>query len=261
MPHDPSTPPSHPPSGSGLVPPGQSIDRPQFFLLTTEGPCPYLPDRTERKLITELHGPKAGSQHGRLSRAGFRRSHRFAYRPACRGCDACVAVRIAADRFTPSRSQQRILRRNRDLSVHIAPAQATPEQYRLFELYLLSRHSDGEMAGMSAEDYRAMVEDSAVASSLVSFRDSQGVLVAVCLVDWLDDGASAVYSFFEPAQHRRSLGSHCILWLVEACRERNLPYLYLGYWIAGAPKMDYKARFDALEGLTPRGWERFDTPG
>lgn len=258
MPHDPSDPPSQAPAGPALTAPGQSIDRPQFFLLTTEGPCPYLPDRAERKLITELHGPKAGGQHGRLSRAGFRRSHRFAYRPACRGCDACVAVRIAADCFTPSRSQQRILRRNRDLSVHVGPAQASMEQYRLFERYLHSRHADGEMAGMSAEEYRAMVEDSAVATSLVSFRDTQGMLVAVCLVDWLDDGASAVYSFFDPAQHRRSLGSHCILWLVEACRARSLPYLYLGYWIDGSPKMDYKARFGALEALTARGWERFD---
>lgn len=246
--------------GTGEAPSGPVPHPRLFFMMTAETPCPYLPGRWERKLVTEMNGPDAPELHTRLSRAGFRRSHHFAYRPACHACQACVPVRIPVDRFERSRSQRRIWRRNADLSVALRPARATAEQYELFRRYLLSRHAEGEMAAMSSADYRAMVEETALQSSLVEFRDQQNRLAAACLVDWLSDGGSAVYSFFTPELFPRSLGTHCILWLVEECRRRGLPYLYLGYWVAQSPKMAYKARFAALEGLTTKGWQPLSSP-
>lgn len=227
----------------------------QFFVMTAESPCPYLPGQWERKLVTELHGPEAEMHNSRLSRAGFRRSHYYAYRPACRSCRACVPVRIVTGPFRHSKSQRRTWQRNADLLATLREPIATREQYELFRHYLLSRHADGEMATMTWDDYRRMVEETAVRSLLVEFRDAAGSLVAACLADCLDDGISAVYSFFRTDEPARGLGNYCILWLAEECRRRELPYLYLGYWIAGSPKMAYKARFHSLEILSSGGWQ------
>jgi leucyl-tRNA---protein transferase len=230
----------------------------QFFA-TSPVACPYVAGLAERKLIVELAGNGAAAFYDDLSRAGFRRSHRYAYRPACRACTACVPVRIAVERFADTRSTRRIRNANRDLCASLGQSRATHEQFRLFATYQRARHGDSEMASMNYADYRGMVEDSAVRTRIVEFRDPAG-LVAASLIDLLDDGVSAVYSFFDPRYGRRSLGSWCILWLVEECRRRSLPYVYLGYWIADSPKMVYKARFPALERLTPEGWCRFAAP-
>jgi arginine-tRNA-protein transferase len=235
---------------------GRGAPSRQFFA-TAPVPCPYLAGRAERKLIVELAGAGAERFYDDLSRAGFRRSHRFAYRPACHGCSSCVPVRILVARFSDSRSTRRIRNLNRDLRADAAAAQASVEQFRLFLAYQRSRHADSDMAAMSYAEYRGMVEDSAVRSEIVEFREAGGRLVAVSLIDCLDDGASAVYSFFEPREAKRSLGTWCILWLVEECRRRGLPYVYLGYWIAETPKMAYKARFAGLERLNPGGWVPF----
>jgi leucyl-tRNA---protein transferase len=231
----------------------------QFFA-TSPVACPYVPGRAERKLIVELDGRAAALAYDDLSRAGFRRSHHFAYRPACRNCAACVPVRIAVKRFQDARWTRRIRNANRDLSTALAPARATPEQFRLFSAYQQARHHDSEMATMSYRDYRGMVEDSPVRTEVAEFRDTAGSLVAASLIDRLDDGISAVYSFFDPPQRKRSLGSWSILALVEECRQWGEPYVYLGYWIADSPKMAYKARFPALERLTPAGWVDLECP-
>jgi arginine-tRNA-protein transferase len=165
-----------------------------------------------------------------------------------------VPVRIDAGNFQPSRNLRRISNANADLAVHEQRSVATREQYDLFARYLASRHGDGEMADMDFDNYQAMVDDTALHTSLVEFRDPEGALVAACLTDWLIDGPSAVYSFFDPALGRRSLGSYMILWLVEAARARGLPYVYLGYWVEGAEKMDYKRRFRPLQGLQGGKW-------
>jgi arginine-tRNA-protein transferase len=229
---------------------------PQFFA-TTAVPCPYIPGRAERKLIVELTGRGAGPFYDDLSRAGFRRSHRFAYRPACRQCTACVPVRIAVDQFADSRSTRRVRNLNRGLTARLVAGRATPEQFLLFAAYQHSRHSDSDMAGMSYADYRSMVEDSAVRTAIAEFRDSDGVLAAVALFDRLDDGFSAVYTFYDPSRGKQSLGTWSILWLVAECRRQGLPFVYLGYWIAESPNMAYKARFPALERLTDRAWAPF----
>jgi leucyl-tRNA---protein transferase len=229
---------------------------PQQFYRTAALPCPYIPGRVERKLITELAGPEATGFYNVLSRAGFRRSHHLAYRPACSQCAACVPVRIPVAEFVPSRSLRRIQKANADLAVRVVRPQATLEQFRLFARYQRSRHADSDMASMTFGDFRAMIEDSPVASRLLELRDATNRLLGACLLDLLDDGLSAVYSFFDPEERRRSLGTFLVLALAGATRQRQLPYAYLGYWIAESHKMAYKARFRPLEGLSREGWHR-----
>lgn len=229
---------------------------PQHFYRTAALPCPYVPGRVERKLITELAGREAPGFYNTLSRAGFRRSHHLAYRPACSHCNACVPVRIAIGEFALTRSLRRIQKTNADLGMRVVRPQATLEQFRLFVRYQRSRHADSDMASMTFGDFRAMIEESPVASRLIELRDQRGALLGVCLLDLLDDGLSAVYSFFEPEEHRRSLGTYLVLKLIEAGYRHKLPYAYLGYWIGESRKMAYKARFQPLEALGPQGWRR-----
>lgn len=248
-------------NGSGLLrsrgpapglPPVASALRP--FYRTASLPCPYLDGQTERKLITEIGGHESYAFYNELSRAGFRRSHHLAYRPACAGCSACLPVRVDVANFETTRSLRRTMTANRDLTTRLAPARATTEQYRVFSRYQRSRHADSDMASMTYGDYRAMVEDSPVMTVMQEHRRPDGTLVAACLADLLDDGLSAVYSFFDPAESARSLGTAVILALVAEAQKRALPYVYLGYWIGESRKMAYKTRFRPLEALTPQGW-------
>jgi arginine-tRNA-protein transferase len=233
--------------------------RPQFFYTTAPLPCPYLPGRTERKVVTEITGPDAEPLHDRLSRAGFRRSHNIAYAPVCPGCTSCVPIRIPAARFSPDRTLRRVLKANAGLEGYDVPARATAEQYQLFQRYQQARHGDGDMATMSFYDYRAMVEDTPIETFLVEFRDPCDTLVGACLTDRLGDGLSAVYSFFMPGLERRSLGSFTILWLIERAKLLGLPNVYLGYWVQESRKMAYKARFRPSEVLIGGRWQTLGT--
>jgi arginyl-tRNA--protein-N-Asp/Glu arginylyltransferase len=232
----------------------QGRTQPQSFLVTTDMPCPYLPGRMERKVVTRLSGSDIARNFQILSRAGFRRSHSIAYRPACSGCSACVPVRVVTGEFAPGRTLRRIEARNVDLTASVKSARATAEQFELFQRYLDDRHSDGEMAGMAYADYQAMVEDSPVDTRLVEFRDKDGRLKACALTDWAQDNISAVYSYFDPAQTARSLGSFTVVWLVREAQRNQLAYVYLGYWIADSRKMAYKIRFKPIEAFGPDGW-------
>lgn len=227
---------------------------PQFFL-TPGGPCPYLPGKTERKVFARLGGNLAQPLSEALTHSGFRRSQSIAYRPACEGCSACVSVRIRTDRFEASRSQKRILRRSCDLARAEVAAEATREQFALLRTYLDSRHPGGGMSDMGLFDYVAMVEETPVDTHIVEYRGPDGTLLACALTDRLKDGLSMVYSFFHPGEVGRSLGTYMILDHVMAARARALPYVYLGYWVRGSEKMDYKIRFSPLEALTQNGWE------
>lgn len=226
----------------------------RFFFSTPPMPCPYLAGQIERRLVTELVGRDAAAVHNNLSRAGFRRSHGIAYAPACPRCNACQALRVLVDDFQPSRGQRRVWRQNGELDVAEKEAVATTEQYALFETYQRSRHSDGDMARMDFFDYRALIEDTSVPTWVAEFRDARGRLVGACLTDVLNDGLSAVYSFFDPALGARSLGTMMILWLIRRSREMGLPYAYLGFWIADSAKMAYKAAFAPAEIFTGDGW-------
>jgi arginine-tRNA-protein transferase len=226
----------------------------RFFFATAPLPCPYLSGRIERRVVTELIGRDASVVHDQLSLAGFRRSHNIAYAPACPGCQACHAVRVRAREFSPSRSHKRILNRNSHLRAEETVPEATDEQYAVFAAYQGSRHAGGDMEKMDLQDYQALVEDTPVETTLVEFRNPDGVLVAGCLVDRVENGLSAVYSFFAPELNRNSLGTLMILWMIERARELDLAYVYLGFWIAGSSKMSYKAKFQPLEARMANGW-------
>ncbi len=231
---------------------------PQFFFSTAPVPCPYLPGRFERRLVTELNGLRALKLHERLSLAGYRRSHQIAYTPVCNSCDACKAVRVIARDFRLSRSQRRVWNRNSHLSVNIIEPVATDEQYSLFLAYQRARHSASDMAKMSISDYQGLIEDSPVETLLVEYRNLRGKLVAICLADRMQNGLSAVYSFFDPALKSDSLGTFMVLWLIEEATRAGLSYVYLGYWISGCEKMDYKVKFFPIEVLINNDWRKLE---
>ncbi len=233
---------------------------PQFFL-TPGGPCPYLPGHTERKVFARLSSPLAQALNEALTQSGFRRSQTIAYRPACDSCSACVSVRIVTNEFERSRNQKRIARRNDDLIREVVPAEATREQFALLRAYLDSRHSGGGMSDMGLFDYVAMVEETPVDTHIVEYRmpgvdGAPGPLVACALTDVLRDGVSMVYSFYHPGEESRSLGTYMILDHIHTAQLRGLPHVYLGYWVRGSKKMDYKSRFRPMEALSRDGWER-----
>ena len=245
----------------------QQQDPPQFFM-TAANTCGYLPNKVERKVFTHLDGMRAGALNDLLTQAGFRRSQTIAYRPACDQCSACVSVRVPVDDFHPSRNMKRVREANSDLVGLTIPNKATSEQYSLFRSYLGDRHSDGGMIDMSVLDFSLMIEDSHVDTTLIEYRRrgpdtfingrGTGPLIATALTDILSDGLSMVYSFFDPEVSDRSLGTFMILDHIERTKKLGLPYLYLGYWIDGSRKMDYKARFTPQERLGLNGWVRVE---
>lgn len=233
------------------------------FFLTAPSPCPYLPGREERKVFAHLPLSDGPGVNDALTQVGFRRSQNIAYRPACEACDACISARIPAADYPFSKSQRRTLKDNDDLSRHLVEAEATMEQFDLLRRYLMARHAQGGMADMTWPDYVAMVEDTAVRTHLIEYRlpsgdRGPGDLVACVLVDILGDGLSLVYSFYDPQMAKRSLGSFVILDHVVQARLAELAYVYLGYWVPGSPKMDYKANYRPIEVLKPGGWVRIN---
>jgi arginine-tRNA-protein transferase len=240
---------------------------PQFFL-TAPSPCPYLDGQFERKVFTHLVGDKAPEMNDLLTQGGFRRSQNIAYRPACETCRACVSVRILAGEFTPSRNMRRVLHANSDLVGVMHVAEPSTEQYSLFRSYLDARHRKGGMSDMTVLDYAMMVEDTHVNTKIIEYRRrgpdtfitgrGQGELIAVALSDQMADGLSMVYSYFDPELADRSLGTFMILDHINRAKAMGLPHVYLGYWVNGSRKMNYKMRFMPQEHLGPKGWERFE---
>ncbi|HXH17171.1 MAG TPA: arginyltransferase [Sphingomonas sp.] len=234
---------------------------PRFFV-TSPSPCPYLPGREERKVFTELTGPNAGELNDALGRIGFRRSQGVAYRPSCAGCTACVSVRVVTPEFTTNATQRKLLKRLDDVEVTVCRAWATDEQFQLLRRYLCARHPGGGMAGMDEDDYADMIEHSPVNSVIVEYREPsidgvQGRLIGACLTDCQADGLSMVYSFFAADDDSRpGLGNFIIIDHIHRARDAGLPYVYLGYWVKGSARMEYKTRYRPLEVLGPAGWRR-----
>jgi len=238
---------------------------PQFYV-TAPQPCPYLPGRTERKLFTGLQGDNAEALNDALSKQGFRRSQNVLYRPSCAECTACMSARIRVADFEPSRTQRKTLRRNAALTRATSSPWATEDQFALFRRYLDHRHADGGMADMDIFEFAAMIEETPVRSRVIEYfapgraGDTRRQLTAVCLTDVLDDGLSMVYSFYDPARDCDSLGTYVILDHIALARESGLPYVYLGYWVPGSPKMGYKARFSSLEIYHRGEWRDIGSP-
>ncbi len=230
---------------------------PQFYV-TAPQPCPYLDGRKERKLFTALQGSNARPLNDALSKQGFRRSQNVLYRPTCADCSACLSARIDVSKFKLSRNQKRVRNRNRDLERSVNSPWATEDQYDLFKRYLSSRHAAGGMADMDVFEFAAMVEETPIKTRVIDYgRDD---LTAVSLTDILDDGLSMVYSFYDPEESARSLGTFLILDHVAMALQAGLNYVYLGYWVPSSPKMHYKSRFSGLEVFYKGAWQPIGDP-
>ena len=236
---------------------------PKFFV-TNPSPCPYLPGKVERKVFTELSGRNASELNEALGRIGFRRSQSVAYRPSCIDCSACVSVRVLAAEFTANASQRRLLRKNREIEVAACKPWTTEEQYQLLRRYLAQRHPGGGMAEMDEHDFADMVEQTSVDTYVIEYREPSvdgqpGRLIGACLSDQQSDGLSMIYSFFDVGPDaRKGLGTFIILDHIIRAGRAGLPYVYLGYWVEGSDRMQYKTAFRPLERLGRDGWRRMD---
>ncbi len=239
----------------------QAIENIQFYI-SEDTPCPYLPNRNERKIFAHLSAKRAKNLIKGLSDFGFRRSQNIIYRPICKNCNACKPVRVVAKNFVPSKSQRRIINRNKDIIALEKEPIANFEQYELFKNYVKARHIEGNMADMGFEEYELMIEDSPIQTMIVEYRFYEngviGKLVGVALCDIFDDAISMVYSFFDVDYSSRSLGKYMILENIERVKNIALDYLHLGYWVFGSKKMHYKSEFLPLEIVNNHnGWQKF----
>lgn len=242
------------------------VSQPQIRFFITDGqPCPYLPDRLERKIFTNLEELSSEAITEQLTEAGFRRSQNVFYRPACDMCSKCVSVRIPVQEFEIKKQWRRILRKNQNVQRIVNSPDANEERFALLSTYLEARHKDGAMYGLDADAFISMIEDGTSNTMLVDYRlrsdcdmGKQGELVACCLIDELAQGTSLVYSFFNPKLAEFSLGSFIILDQILRLKNMDLNYLYLGYWIENSGTMHYKSRFRPIEALGANGWQQLE---
>lgn len=223
------------------------------FFVTPQHRCSYLPRQDAVTLFADPKINVNGALYGELSELGFRRSGNYLYRPHCRQCTACVPVRIPVERFSPSRRQKRILKRNQDLEIAHRPATYTDEDYDLYCRYIEQRHSDGDMYPPSHEQYNSFLLSEWSSTRFYEFRH-QGTLLAVAVCDIMNNGLSAVYTFFDPDQAKRSLGVMGVLWQIEEAKRMELPDVYLGYWIKECEKMSYKTEYRPMEMFINQRW-------
>lgn len=219
--------------------------------------CDYLPGKRARMAYVSPNLPLDKRLYTRLVSSGFRRSGNLVYRPHCPECAACIPVRIPVDRFRPNRAQSRIIRKNSDLEIIERPATFETAHYELYRRYLRSRHADSDMALATPEDYLNFVGSDWADTGFYEFR-GDGHLLAVAVIDDLQNALSAVYTFYDPDAARRSLGTFAVLWQIGEAKRRGLAWVYLGFWISECRKMAYKGSFRPMEALLLSNWAALD---
>ena len=231
---------------------------PLAIRLSMRSECPYIDGRTEQRVAVDISQNPA--LHDRMARAGFRRVENWVYKPACPGCNACIPWRVDTVNFKMGRNLLRIWRVNDDLACHIAPISPTAEHYNLFRRYVGTRHGDGQMASMNHDEFISMIENSPIESVLLDYRTADGRLIGTVLTDVQNDGLSAVYSFFDPDESKRSLGTYMIMDMIDFAKELGLAWLYLGYYVEDSSKMYYKARFQPASVFIDGQWQTYEAP-
>lgn len=231
-----------------------SLTRLKFYA-TQPHECSYLSDKQATTLFLDPQEPIETELYSELSVLGFRRSGEHLYRPHCVGCTACIPARIPVNDFSPTKQQKRILKRNADLSVCPTAPRFTDEYYALYQSYIEARHADGDMYPPSPEQFKSFLASDWPFSRFYEFR-AQGQLLAIAVTDVLPSGLSAVYTFYDPNQERRSLGRYAILWQIQETTRQQLEALYLGYWIKDCRKMNYKTEYRPIELCINQRWLR-----
>ncbi len=227
------------------------------FMLTPEHPCSYLEGREATTLFVDPRIRMDRTLYSALSSVGFRRSGTHLYRPHCSRCQACLPLRIPAARFEPRRRHRRNLARNADVTAKFVPARFTDEYYAVYARYIEARHDDGDMYPPSEDQFSSFLLGGWTDTRFMEMR-VDGRLVGVAVTDFLDDGLSAIYTFFDPDEAARGLGTWAILQQIDAVSERGLPFLYLGYWIRESDKMRYKGEFRPCQIFTQDAWAELD---
>lgn len=240
------------------IPSELPIHKLQFYV-TTPYKCGYLPNKLAQSLIAAPHHLVDSQVYSGLISQGFRRSGKFAYRPHCETCNACIPVRLILDKFSPNRSQKRAFKQHADLNVRILPLAFQPHHFELYNNYQHLRHADENNLSQAeakdeAEQYRQFLCMSNVESLMIEFSDALGQVKIVSVVDVVRDGVSAVYTFYDALEAKASYGTYSIMWLAEWTKSLKLPYLYLGYWIQDSQKMAYKQQFKPQEKLIDGEW-------
>lgn len=234
-----------------------TVHNPIRLFETVVDECPYLENEQSASILVDPEHQIDSTLFATLSRSGFRRSGEMLYAPKCPNCNACVSVRIPSEQFKASRSQKRVWKKNIDLRVSLEEVRFTQEHFDIYLRYQQHRHPDSSMCDEDIEKYTSFIDSSYSRSKFLVFR-SEGQLVGISVLDQFDGGISAVYTFFDPDHSHRSIGTYAILYAIKLAKAHQIPYVYLGYWIDGSGKMDYKRKFKPLEGYQDRQWHNLE---
>lgn len=224
------------------------------LFLTPEHDCSYMKGRKARSMFVNPATTITSELYSSLNQRGFRRSGKYLYKPHCESCNACIPSRVVVDQFKLNRSQRRVIKRNQDLTVKLLPSIADESIYDLYDRYICARHSDGDMYPPSRDQFRSFLVERLSSTFYIGFYLDEK-LVCVSVIDHVDDGLSALYTFYDPEPSHRALGVNAILWQIQETQKMGLHYLYLGYWIAECQKMQYKSAYTPQELFYDDHWQ------